>query len=90
MQRWTLLISGRVQGVFFRKATAEMAQTLDITGYVRNCEDGRVEVVAEGEKNQLQQLHDWCWQGPERARVDDIELTPGHAEGKFKGFVIRD
>lgn len=90
MLRWTLLISGRVQGVFFRKATAEKAKTLDVTGYVRNCDDGRVKVVAEGEEHQLQQLHDWCWEGPEQARVDDVELLPGSAEGDFEAFVIRD
>lgn len=88
MQRWTFYISGKVQGVFYRQSTLEKARQLELSGFARNLPDGRVEVVAEGEKNQLQQLLDWCWQGPERARVDDIELIPDHATQEFNGFSI--
>lgn len=88
MQRWTLFISGRVQGVFYRQSTLEKARQLELSGYARNLHDGRVEVVAEGEKNQLQQLLDWCWEGPDNARVDGIELVPDAATQEYENFTI--
>lgn len=89
MQRWTLIITGRVQGVFFRKGTAEAAKRLDVSGYVRNRPDNSVEIIAEGDKDQLVQLRDWCWEGPPKARVDDIEVLTSDATGEFDSFVIR-
>ena len=89
MQRWTLIITGRVQGVFFRDSTAEAAKRLDVSGYVRNRPDSSVEVVAEGDRDQLTQLRGWCWQGPPKARVDDIETLTSDATGEFDGFDVR-
>jgi acylphosphatase len=82
-------VTGRVQGVFFRQSTVEMAQGLGLNGWVRNLPDGSVEALFEGEREVVEQALVWCRQGPPRAAVDDlvIEWLDGAAEGK--GFVIR-
>lgn len=67
------IISGRVQGVWFRASTQEEANKLGLTGWARNLADGRVEVLACGEKNKLDILEVWLRQGPELARVDEVE-----------------
>ena len=65
-------VSGRVQGVGFRYATADQALNLGVTGYVRNLPDRRVEVVACGEERAVNALRNWLWQGPHLARVSDV------------------
>lgn len=65
-------VSGRVQGVGFRYATAEKALNLGVTGYVRNLPDRRVEVLACGEERAVSTLRNWLWQGPQLARVSDV------------------
>jgi acylphosphatase len=65
-------VSGRVQGVGFRYATAEKALNLGVTGYVRNLPDRRVEVLACGEERAVSALRNWLWQGPQLARVSDV------------------
>ena len=67
-----LRIRGLVQGVGFRYATAEKAEALGVTGYVRNLPDRRVEVLACGEEKAVTALRDWLWQGPQLARVSDV------------------
>jgi len=69
-----LLISGRVQGVCFRAYTCEEAQRLHLNGTVRNLPDGRVEVVAEGEQNQIRALEAFCRNGPPFAHVRQMEI----------------
>lgn len=66
------MVSGRVQGVWFRKSTQDKANELGLTGWARNLSDGRVEVFACGEKDKLQELHQWLHQGPELAQVTDV------------------
>lgn len=68
-----LLISGRVQGVFFRASTRDAAVQIGVGGWVRNLSDGRVEAWIQGDDHQVGQLVAWCRQGPEYARVDEIE-----------------
>ena len=65
-------VTGRVQGVGFRYATAEKALTLGVNGYVRNLPDRRVEVLVCGEERAVNALRDWLWQGPHLARVADV------------------
>lgn len=67
------LISGRVQGVWYRSSTQEQAEQLNITGYARNLPDGRVEVLACGEASAIDALKTWCWQGPRLAEVEDVQ-----------------
>ena len=74
MKRFQLNISGRVQGVFYRKSTQEMALGLNLKGSVKNLPDGRVFVEAEGKKEHLERLLHWCYEGPPASRVVDIEV----------------
>lgn len=69
------LISGRVQGVFFRDSTRTQASQLGITGHAINLADGRVEVIACGESSQLNLLIDWLNKGPVYADVSDVHIT---------------
>lgn len=75
------LVSGRVQGVNYRAATQEQALALDLTGWVRNLRDGRVELVACGTDDKLARLENWLWRGPRFADVTGVETsdtgTPG-------------
>jgi acylphosphatase len=68
------LVAGRVQGVFFRAATAAEAERLGVRGSVRNLPDGRVEVIAMGSADGLAELAAWLWQGPPAARVDAVQM----------------
>ncbi|WP_297795396.1 acylphosphatase [uncultured Marinobacter sp.] len=88
-KRWTMLVSGKVQGVCYRASTEDVAHQLRLTGYARNLPDGRVEVVAEGAHEDLQALRDWCEEGPPAAVVDTINATEGPATGEFTNFGIR-
>ncbi|MER3499118.1 MAG: acylphosphatase [Chitinophagaceae bacterium] len=73
MKTIRLKITGKVQGVFYRQNTTEKAEKLNLTGTVRNCEDDSVEIIATGEEEQLAELVKWCWQGPPRAKVENIQ-----------------
>lgn len=81
------LVSGRVQGVWFRGATRQQAMRLGVSGYARNLPDGRVEVLACGENTAIQQLQDWLWQGPELARVGDVQCEVVDVDEWPQGFV---
>lgn len=84
-----LYISGIVQGVFFRSHTQNVAHSLDLAGWVKNLPDGRVEVVAEGPKDKLEQLIRWCHKGPPGASVNNVEIHWEETTGEFKIFEIR-
>ncbi len=88
-QRLHLLISGRVQGVWYRASTLARARELGLTGWVRNLAGGRVEAVAEGPRPQLDALLAWCHDGPVLARVDGIETTWSDATGEHESFTTR-
>jgi acylphosphatase len=79
------LVSGRVQGVFFRASTRNEAQRLGLSGSASNLADGRVEVVASGADDALSALERWLWQGPPSARVDDVKREPV-PDRDFDGF----
>lgn len=66
------LVSGKVQGVWFRAGTQEEAKRLGLTGWARNLPDGRVEVMVFGDAENLEQLHEWLKIGSEKAKVDDV------------------
>ncbi len=88
MVRYRVLISGQVQGVYFRAACQRMAWQHGVTGWVRNLGDGRVEAVFEGAPSDVQHLVDWSRHGPRLAVVSDIAVQPEPAEG-LGTFVIR-
>ena len=87
--RVRLAIDGRVQGVFFRTSTLEEATRLGLTGWVRNCPDGSVEVVAEGQKKKIDDLVSWCHHGPPGAHVRDVLLQWEEPKEEFQDFRIR-
>ena len=66
------VVSGRVQGVFFRASTQRQARQLGVTGYARNLPDGNVEVLACGEPRAVEALREWLWSGPPASRVTDV------------------
>ena len=68
------LVAGRVQGVYYRAATAQEAARLRLDGWVKNLPDGRVEVVAAGEPAAIAALTRWLWNGPPAARVDAVHI----------------
>jgi acylphosphatase len=74
LQTISIIVSGKVQGVFFRQSTKETAQQLNITGEVRNLDDGNVEIIATGTKEQLDDLIEWCKKGPPKAIVSEIKI----------------
>jgi acylphosphatase len=73
------LVSGRVQGVFYRASTRQRAIELGITGHARNLEDGRVEVLACGEPAAVAALCDWLWQGSPASQVTSVEIVEASA-----------
>jgi acylphosphatase len=87
MKTIKIRITGEVQGVFYRKSVKERATSLGITGTVENRDDGGVELVATGEKNQLDQLVEWCRHGPPKARVENLTVEELSLQ-EFKNFSI--
>ncbi len=86
--RTRILVSGRVQGVFYRANAKNVAQELGIAGYAKNLDDGRVEILAEGEKEKISKLIDWCRKGPRNAKVENVEAMYDKATGEFSFFDI--
>ena len=82
------MVAGRVQGVYYRAATAEQAARLALDGWVRNCADGRVEAVAAGPVESLAELASWLWTGPPAARVDSV-LVEEWTEDVPAGFSVQ-
>lgn len=83
-----MLVSGRVQGVFYRAETDQTAHKLEIHGWVRNLPDGRVEAVFEGPQDAVEAMIDWCHQGSRAARVSNVKVEYAQPEG-IEGFVIQ-
>ncbi len=66
-------VSGRVQGVFYRSAAQKKATELNLTGWTHNLSDGRVEVMICGEKDHVEAMREWLWDGPAVAEVTDVD-----------------
>lgn len=89
-RRVRVLISGRVQMVCFRACTRDQAQIFDLGGWVRNLSDGRVEAVFEGPAAVIDEMLEWCHQGPPSAIVSDVEvLDEDPPRGDNSAFEIR-
>lgn len=89
-QRMEASIEGRVQGVGFRHFTVRTAEKLgEVTGWVRNESDGSVTLVAEGPKDQLEELHSAVHQGPRSARVENVEADWKAYQAEFDSFGVR-
>ena len=89
IDRLHVYVSGRVQGVFFRATTQQQAQALGLTGWVRNCPDGRVEAEFEGSKERLSAMLRWCHQGPSLARVTAVEAQWDQGDARYDAFQCR-
>jgi len=83
-----ILVSGRVQGVFYRSSTRDKALELGITGWIMNNADGSVYIEAEADESVLDQFIEWCKKGPMMARVDNINISHQATEG-FSSFEVR-
>jgi acylphosphatase len=83
------VVSGRVQGVWFRGATRERALELGVTGWVRNLPDGRVEALFEGDPDAVESALAFVERGPRAARVSGVETERAEATGEFASFEIR-
>jgi acylphosphatase len=87
-RRAHVFVSGRVQGVFFRAECARRARALGLGGFVRNMPDGRVEVVFEGNPDDVDAMVDWCRRGPPMAVVESVEVTEEEPAGDME-FRVR-
>ena len=85
-----LLIKGKVQGVYYRASAKEQADRLSLTGRIKNTPEGNVEITATGDAVQLETFITWCRQGPSKAFVTNVEVTPA-PDTPFTGFnILRD
>ena len=84
-----IFVTGRVQGVFFRQSTKVMAIKNNVKGWVRNLDDGRVEIVAQGETQDIDNLAHWGKTGPANSRVDEFELSEENISDEFENFEVR-
>ncbi len=87
--RCHIFVSGRVQGVFFRAFTKEKAKSLGLKGWVKNTDDGRVEVLVEGEKEKIEKLIEHLKKGPMLAKVEAVDADWQEFEGEFEDFQIK-
>lgn len=83
-----VFISGRVQGVFYRASTKNMAEQLGLKGWVKNTSDGRVEALFEGDETAVKDMISWCHKGPRSAEVSDVTVDYTKFLGEFEEFCI--
>jgi acylphosphatase len=84
-----VFISGRVQGVAFRHYTVETARSLNLKGWVRNLDDGRVEAVIEGDDDLVDAMLAWCGRGPSLAHVTHVDVQEESVSAQYEDFKIR-
>jgi len=83
-----IFVTGRVQGVYFRQSTKRQANSLDVTGWVRNLPDGRVEAVFEGDEEPVKVAVDYCHYGSRAAKVEKVDIMWETYTGQYKGFEV--
>ncbi len=83
-----IIVSGKVQGVFFRKHTCQKAKELGIKGFVANLKDGNVKIIAQGNDDKLTELVDWCRKGSPGAVVENVEVNEFGSHHHYSGFEI--
>lgn len=83
-----VVVSGRVQGVWFRESTRRTAEAQDVRGWVRNKDDGTVEALLEGPADAVERVVAWCRRGPSRAEVVRVDVFEAPVEG-FDEFLVR-
>ncbi|MEE8484403.1 MAG: acylphosphatase [Nitrospinota bacterium] len=88
ISRAHIIVKGMVQGVFYRSSTAERAIMLGLRGWVKNLRNGDVEAVAEGRKDKVEKLIEWCHEGPPLAKISAVNVEWGKPTGEFDAFEI--
>ena len=83
-----IFVSGRVQGVFFRENTRKKAERLNVSGWVKNLRDGRVEAVLEGERQNVENMVNWARKGPIWAKIEALDVIWEDYSGQFASFKI--
>ena len=89
MKALRFLVGGKVQGVWFRASTRDRAVALNLRGFARNLPDGRVEVLALGEDDAVEQLAQWLHYGPPQARVEELERLDAEDDESIDSFEVR-
>ena len=89
-RRIRLIISGKVQGVFFRVSLRDQARDLGVSGWARNTSDGTVEALIEGDSRKVDQIINWCWRGPPGAKVENVSQLEESADLGLSCFEIID
>ena len=89
IRQFSIEVSGRVQGVFFRASTQKKAISLSLAGYVMNKPDGCVFMIVQGEEEDIQKMVSWCRTGPQLARVDNVTFIEESEISDFLEFEIR-
>lgn len=84
-----IIVKGKVQGVFYRDTTKEIADEMKIRGTVENLENGDVKIVAQGKKKALTEFIEWCQIGPEKAEVAGIETEKIEDANFLKNFIVK-
>ena len=84
-----ILVTGKVQGVFFRQATKVIAIKNHVTGWIKNLESGQVEILLEGEDQNVNSIVEWCHNGPANSRVDEIKIEQQKFSGQYSNFEVR-
>ena len=84
-----LIISGRVQGVFYRASCQDVAVKYGLNGWVKNLPDGKVEVLVQGEKDKIEKLIEWCKKGPPSAKVSDVKVEWQEMAEVLNGFGVK-
>ena len=83
-----IIISGMVQGVFFRASTKKIADQNNVNGWVRSCPNGTVEIILQGSDSNVQSVIEWCNKGPENANVTDVKVTKQPFSAPYNDFRI--
>ncbi len=83
-----IFVCGKIQGVYFRQKTKQVATRHKVTGWVRNLPDGRVEAVLEGSEMDVNEVIEWCHVGPPKASVQDVGVRFGKYTGEFADFNV--
>ena len=87
MKTYHIIVSGNVQGVFYRVTARDKAKECSLTGWVKNTDNGDVEIMATGEEENLQQFIEWCRTGPSKAKVDNV-VANVVATTNFRSFAV--
>ena len=83
-----VFVSGKVQGVYFRQNTKEVATRHNVAGWVRNLADGSVEAIFEGDEMAVDEVIEWCHVGPQKANVQDVNVRFEKYIGEFTDFQV--